>query len=80
MQTANRILVSGGGAKNVFVIDRLTKALTPAFISDTDYLGINPDAKEAILFALLGSEALVGEPLVIGNNPAVLMGKFSFST
>jgi anhydro-N-acetylmuramic acid kinase len=76
---AQRVLVSGGGAKNKFVIDGLTKALSPAIISDTDYLGINPDAKEAILFALLGNEALVGEPLVIGTNPAVLMGKFSFA-
>jgi anhydro-N-acetylmuramic acid kinase len=79
MQTARRILVSGGGARNVFVVDGLTKALAPAIINDTDYLGINPDAKEAILFALLGNEALVGEPLIIGNNPAVLMGKFSFA-
>ncbi|MDB5274941.1 MAG: anhydro-N-acetylmuramic acid kinase, partial [Chitinophagaceae bacterium] len=79
MLTANRILISGGGAKNIFVVDGLTQALTPAIISDTDYLGINPDAKEAILFALLGNEALVGEPLVIGANPAVLMGKFSFA-
>jgi len=76
--TANRVLVSGGGARNPFLVDGLTKALAPAIISDTDYLGINPDAKEAILFALLGNEALAGEPMVIGNNPAVLMGKISF--
>ncbi|MES2274452.1 MAG: anhydro-N-acetylmuramic acid kinase [Bacteroidota bacterium] len=79
LQTANRILISGGGAKNIFVVDGLAQALAPAIISDTDYLGINPDAKEAILFALLGNEALVGEPLVIGSSPAVLMGKFSFA-
>jgi anhydro-N-acetylmuramic acid kinase len=42
-------------------------------------LGIDPGAKEAILFALLGNEALCGEPMAIGNNPAVLMGKFSFA-
>jgi len=27
---------------------------------------------------LLGNEALYGEPLKIGSNPAILMGKFSF--
>jgi anhydro-N-acetylmuramic acid kinase len=48
-------------------------------IKDTSSLGINPDAKEAILFALLGNEALCGEPIAIGNNPSVLMGKFSFA-
>lgn len=79
MRSAQRILISGGGAKNKFVVDGIAKALAPAIINDTDYLGIDPDAKEAILFALLGNEALVGEPLVIGNNPAVLMGKFSFA-
>lgn len=78
-QTLNRVLVSGGGANNVFVVDGLKQALAPAIISDTNYLGIDPDAKEAILFALLGNEALVGEPIAIGGNPAVLMGKFSFS-
>jgi len=46
---------------------------------DTSALGIHPDAKEAILFALLGNEALSDEPLKIGANPAVLMGKFSFA-
>ncbi|MFD0766346.1 anhydro-N-acetylmuramic acid kinase [Mucilaginibacter lutimaris] len=73
-----KIFVSGGGARNPFVIDYLTYALPNATILNTDELGINGDAKEAILFALLGNEALCGEPMKIGYNPAVLMGKFSF--
>jgi anhydro-N-acetylmuramic acid kinase len=73
-----KIFVSGGGARNPFVINYLKKALSGILISDTSELGIDPDAKEAILFALLGNEALCGEPIKIGNNPAVLMGKFSF--
>jgi anhydro-N-acetylmuramic acid kinase len=73
-----KIFASGGGAKNIFVIEYLKRALPKAAIADTNSLGINPDAKEAILFALLGNEALCGEPFAIGNNPAVLMGKFSF--
>jgi anhydro-N-acetylmuramic acid kinase len=75
----DRLLISGGGAKNIFVINGLQQALAPAIITDTNYLGIDPDAKEAILFALLGNEALCGEPLHIGANPAVLMGKISFA-
>ncbi len=74
-----KIFTSGGGVKNIFVIDYLKKALPGIAIADTSDLGINPDAKEAILFALLGNEALCGEPLKIGSNPAVLMGKFSFA-
>ena len=73
-----KLFVSGGGARNKFVIGHLKDALPQAVINDTSALGINPDAKEAILFALLGNEALCGEPIAIGINPAVLMGKFSF--
>lgn len=74
-----QMFVSGGGAKNPFVMQYLEKRLYRTTIADTAALGINPDAKEAILFALLGNEALAGEPLHIGTNPSVLMGKFSFA-
>lgn len=74
-----KIFVSGGGARNPFVVQYLQQHLENSQIADTAGLGINPDAKEAILFALLGNEALAGEPMVIGDNPAVLMGKFSFA-
>lgn len=73
-----KIFVSGGGARNPFVMTYLKQHLPKSTVSDTSALGIDPDAKEAILFALLGNEALCGEPITIGNNPAVLMGKFSF--
>jgi anhydro-N-acetylmuramic acid kinase len=72
------IFVSGGGARNPFVMGCLKQAFVDTPIADTGKLGIDPDAKEAILFALLGNEALCGEPIAIGNNPTVLMGKFSF--
>ena len=72
------IFTSGGGAKNRYIIDYLKRALPQCKISGTGALGIDPDAKEAILFALLGNEAICGEPMHIGVNPAVLMGKFSF--
>lgn len=75
----SKIFVSGGGARNPFVVQYLRQHLAGSQINDTAELGINPDAKEAILFALLGNEALAGEPLVIGDNPKVLMGKFSFA-
>jgi anhydro-N-acetylmuramic acid kinase len=74
-----KIFTSGGGAKNIYIVNYLKSALPQSVIEDTNALGINPDAKEAILFALLGNEALCGEPMAIGNNPAVLMGKFSFA-
>lgn len=73
-----QVFASGGGARNIYIINYLKSALPGTAIKNTDELGINPDAKEAILFALLGNEALCGEPIAIGLNPAVLMGKFSF--
>jgi len=75
----NRLLLSGGGAKNRFITKALAEAFPDISINDTSYLGIDPDAKEAILFALLGNEAIAGEPMKIGHNPAVLMGKLSFA-
>jgi anhydro-N-acetylmuramic acid kinase len=74
-----KLFVSGGGARNPFIVDYIKRYLPQALVSDTGALGIDPDAKEAILFALLGNEALSGEPITIGNNPAVLMGKFSMA-
>ncbi|MDB5017170.1 MAG: anhydro-N-acetylmuramic acid kinase [Mucilaginibacter sp.] len=73
-----KLFASGGGAKNIYILNYLKEALPHVIIAGTGELGIDPDAKEAILFALLGNEALCGEPIKIGNNPAVLMGKFSF--
>ncbi len=78
LPAGSKIYASGGGAKNHFVINCIRMLLHQDAILDTSALGIDPDAKEAILFALLGNEALSGEPLKIGSNPAVLMGKFSF--
>lgn len=72
------LFASGGGASNPLLIYLIKKYLPQITVADTSALGIDPDAKEAILFALLGNEALAGEPIAIGNNPAVLMGKFSF--
>lgn len=72
------LFASGGGASNPLLIDLIKQNLPQITVADTSVLGIDPDAKEAILFALLGNEALAGEPISIGNNPSVLMGKFSF--
>ncbi|GAA4926198.1 anhydro-N-acetylmuramic acid kinase [Mucilaginibacter defluvii] len=72
------IYASGGGASNPAIISYIKKNLTQANVLTTGALGINPDAKEAILFALLGNETIAGEPIAIGKNPAILMGKFSF--
>ncbi len=73
-----QIFVSGGGARNPFLIQNLKNLLPKSSIRNSDVLGLNADAKEAVLFALLANEAVAGEPIAINQNPAVLMGKFSF--
>lgn len=71
------IYVSGGGALNNYMMEQL-RAKFPNAIKDTSALNINPKAKEAVLFAVLANEMLVGEPLQIGNIPPLTMGKLSF--
>jgi anhydro-N-acetylmuramic acid kinase len=73
---AARTIVSGGGAHNLAIIDGLRAALPGAVETSAAY-GIDPDAKEAIAFALLGYETLrerpAGLPHVTGaRGPRVL--------
>lgn len=72
---------SGGGMHNPVLMEHLTSLLPNATLYSSDVLGINPDAKEAILFALLANEAVAGSPLYAGGNATkipITMGKISF--
>ena len=73
--------VSGGGMHNNLLMVHLKKLLPNITIKSSMEIGILPDAKEAILFALLGNEAVAGTPLLAGGNAtkvATTMGKISF--
>jgi anhydro-N-acetylmuramic acid kinase len=61
-------VVSGGGARNVALLEMLAGALPGIAVLTSDYYGLDVDAKEAVAFALLGHLSLEGEP---GNLPAV---------
>lgn len=72
-----RIIVSGGGARNRALLDRLRAHFRGATIELSDAFGLPADAKEAIAFAVLGYETLrerAGNvPLATGaRHPAVL--------
>jgi len=72
---------SGGGMHNPVMMAHLTSLLPNAILNSSDVLGINPDAKEAILFALLANEAVAGTPLFAGGHATkipITMGKISF--
>ena len=55
-------IVSGGGARNPALMQMLAEALDPIPVTDLSALGWDPDAKEAIAFALLAHLFQAGEP------------------
>ncbi|MEO9170481.1 MAG: anhydro-N-acetylmuramic acid kinase [Candidatus Baltobacteraceae bacterium] len=73
-----RILCSGGGVKNLHLMERLAARLPEARVESTDAYGVPADAKEAIAFAILGYETLreraANVPRVTGASRAVPLG------
>jgi anhydro-N-acetylmuramic acid kinase len=70
---------SGGGMHNPLLMGHLKKQMQHAVFKTTDDVNIHPDAKEAVLFAILANEALCGGETNFGNGvPSVNMGKVSF--
>jgi anhydro-N-acetylmuramic acid kinase len=76
------IYSSGGGMHNPMIMEYIQSALAESSFFTTDALHIHPDAKEAVLFAVLANEHVAGGALEIGGGkagiPAVTMGKISF--
>ncbi|MBI4165027.1 MAG: anhydro-N-acetylmuramic acid kinase, partial [Acidobacteria bacterium] len=64
----HRLIVSGGGAKNKFLMKRLQELLPEITINPSDDFGLPIDAKEAIAFAILADRTMHGLP---GNLPSV---------
>lgn len=63
----DEVWVSGGGAHNLHLMALLRAALPGIKVDKLDNLGISVDAKEAVAFAVLANETLMGRP---GNLPA----------
>ncbi len=73
------IYLSGGGMHNPLLVKKIGDYLKCELKTTSD-LNLNPDAKEAILFALLANECIAGEKPTHKNRvemPAVAMGKIS---
>ncbi|HEX7341370.1 MAG TPA: anhydro-N-acetylmuramic acid kinase [Rhodanobacteraceae bacterium] len=62
------ILVCGGGVHNRALMNALVKALAPRPVHSTAAAGVDPDVMEAMGFAWLARQRLLGLP---GNLPAV---------
>lgn len=72
------IYMSGGGMHNPLIVQFLKDGFPSAKFQTTHELGIDPDAKEAVLFAVLANETIAGGPINFGQRqgvPSVCMGK-----
>lgn len=75
------IYISGGGLHNPLLFDYIKTSMPNIKVESFAALGIDPDAKEAVLFALLANETLAGNRSNVDHikdSPAVCMGKISF--
>lgn len=74
----DRLVVSGGGSRNPFLMASLRRELPTLAVDDGDILGYANDAKEALCFAYLGYKRLLGEvntlPQTTGARHPVIMG------
>jgi anhydro-N-acetylmuramic acid kinase len=79
---SNEIIVSGGGIHNPLIMEYLQNNFEQASFKTTADVNINPDAKEAILFAILANEMIAGDESTFGSGsismPNISMGKISF--
>ncbi len=66
-----KIYASGGGARNPLLMQMIRELLPTPQYATTDDLHINPDAKEAVLFALLANECLAGGKTDFGKRQGV---------
>ena len=77
------VIVSGGGAHNLYMMERLRSLLRPRVITSEEF-GIGVDSKEAILFAVLAYEThqrRAGNlPGATGARRSVILGKISPGT
>ncbi len=78
---AREVIASGGGVHNLQIMRRLGELLPGIDVKTTADFGIDPDAKEAIAFAVLAYEHARGRagnlPRATGARRAVIVGKSS---
>jgi anhydro-N-acetylmuramic acid kinase len=72
-----KIYVSGGGWNNEYLVDRLRSQLPETEICSSSDLGLQPEAKEAALFAVLANETVAGEGWLNQDGARFTLGKIS---
>lgn len=78
----DKIIVSGGGVHNKYIMKRLKKEF-PNKVYDLEEIGLNSDAKEAMAFAVLGYLTIkrkVGNvPSATGSKKSVVLGEIAYN-
>ena len=79
--TVGEVIVAGGGAHNVTLLEYLAQLFEDASVKTSDYYGLDVDAKEAVAFALLAQLSLEGcagnLPQVTGAREPVILGSIT---
>ena len=82
-QENSSVYVCGGGALNDYLMTRLQAHLPHCSIETTASLGLNPAWVEAVAFAWLARQTLMGEtgnlPAVTGASKGVVLGQVCFA-
>ena len=77
------VYVCGGGALNDYLMMRIQAHLPHCKVETTASLGLNPAWVEAVAFAWLARQTLIGEtgnlPAVTGANKSVVLGQVCFA-
>ncbi len=77
----DEVILSGGGAANPFLVEKLTHKLSPVKVCPSDKYGIPFDSKEALSFAVLANETIFANhsnlPCVTGASSSSPLGKIS---
>ncbi len=80
-QSIDTLIVSGGGVHNDTLLRMLEDAFAPIPVRPTSDYGIDPDAKEALCFAVLAHETVNGVPTnlpsVTGAERTAVLGSIS---
>lgn len=81
-KTVDELIISGGGAKNEFITERLKILFPKSSVKLMDHNGITVDNKEAVLFAVLANETMNRKasniPRATGASGSVIQGKVAY--
>jgi anhydro-N-acetylmuramic acid kinase len=78
----DEVILAGGGVRNPLLFRRIEALMAPVTVRRSDDLGVPSDAREAMSFAVLANEALLGNPTswpcATGARRPLILGRLAF--